>query len=234
MLFAVSHSTAGSNMSLLLQLTCQLMKTKYMKTHLLHSSVTTLLFVPLLASAQGTFVYDQQSSDESNGGSSFNIIQNVQPTGQSFTPSLDGVGFIRLNIFDWNRNNGLGATLYVNLRSDSITGAVLAASAPVTLPDNFGSQTPGFVNFFFANTVPVLPGTMYFLQPVVQTGDSLGMFADSFGYPGGNEYTLGVAYSSDYWFREGVVVPEPSPAVLVCLVATLCASYRRFITAPDV
>jgi hypothetical protein len=191
------------------------------------SAVIALLLLPVLTRAQGTFVFDQQSSDESNGGSSFNIIQNVQPTGQSFTPSLDGVGFIRLNLFDRNRNNGLGAILYANLRSDSITGAVIAVTAPVTLPDNFGLQTPGFVNFLFANTVPLQSGTMYFIQPVVQTGDSWGMFADTFGYAGGDEYTFGAPNSSDYWFREGVIVPEPSSCALLLCASGLWIRFRH-------
>src|SRR6266403_1893617 len=86
-------------------------------------------FVPLIAKAQGTFVFYQQSSDESNGGSSANVSQTAQPTGQSFTPSLNGIGFVRLNLFDENRNNGLGATIYVNLRSNSITGPIIDSTA---------------------------------------------------------------------------------------------------------
>jgi len=173
---------------------------------------TTAIFLPLLATAQGTFIYDQQSSDESNGGSVGNIIQNAQPTGQSFTPSLDGVGFVRLQLFDQNRSNSLGATVYVNLRSDSITGPIIGTSDPITMPDNFGIPlSSGFVTFFFPATVSIQPGTTYFFQPVVQSGDSWAILAGVFNYGGGAEYAFGSASSSaDYWFREGVVVPEPS------------------------
>src|SRR5258708_4975238 len=104
---------------------------------LFQNLLLALGLVPLIAHAQGTFVFDKQSSDESNGGSGFNFIRNVQPTGQSFTPSLNGIGFVRFNLFDQVRNNGTGAVIYVNLRGDSITGPVIDSTAPVTLPDNF-------------------------------------------------------------------------------------------------
>jgi len=184
------------------------MKTEFVQKLLF----TTAIFLPLLAIAQGTFLYDQQSSDESNGGSGANVIQNSQPIGQSFTPSLDGVAFVRLHLFDENRNNGLGATMYVNLHSGSIAGPIIGTTDPVTMPDNFGVPlSGGFVTFFFPATVSIQPGTTYFFQPVVQSGDSWGMIGDLFNYSGGDAYTAGVATSiTDYWFREGVVVPEPS------------------------
>jgi hypothetical protein len=121
-----------------------------MKTNLLTNLIIAWAFVPTFSNAQGTMIFDQQSSDESNGGSSFNTIQNVQPTGQSFTPALAGIGFIRFNLLDINRNNGTGAVVYVNLRSDSITGPVIDSTAPVALPDNFGFPlNTGYVTFFF-------------------------------------------------------------------------------------
>src|SRR5882762_9571744 len=96
-----------------------------MKINLLTKLLIAFAFIPTLGNAQGTMIFDQQSSDESNGGVGLNVIQNAQPTGQSFTPSLDGVGFVRLHFFDMVRNNGTGAVVYVNLRSDSITGPII-------------------------------------------------------------------------------------------------------------
>jgi hypothetical protein len=96
------------------------------------------------AFGQGTFTYDQQSSDESNLGGGGADISSSQPFGQSFTPSLSAVGFIRLYLGD-GVFNGLGTTLAVNLRENSITGNVLAVTSPVSLGDRF----VGPVNFFF-------------------------------------------------------------------------------------
>jgi len=170
--------------------------------------------MPLVGQAQG-FMYDQQSSDESNGGTGLSVIQDSQPIGQSFTPSLNGIGFARFHFFDMVRNNGSGAVVYVNLRSDSINGPIIDSTAAVAMPDNFGSVNTGFVDFFFSGNVPLQAGVKYYLQPVVQSGDRWGLFGDSFGYPGGDLYSSGVAFSSDFWFREGTIVPEPSVTALL-------------------
>jgi PEP-CTERM motif len=202
-----------------------------MNMNILQKLFPTLVIVPLAAIAQGTFVFDQQSSDESNSGSGLNFIQNVQPTGQSFTPSFNGIGFVRLNIFDWNSNNGTGAVISVNLRSDSITGPIIDSTAPVSLPDNFGRPLGSgsqYITFYFGNTVALQPGVTYFLQPVVQSGDLVAIFADTFGYTGGAQYVLGnPSPTTDYWFREGIVVPEPSTSALLLLAAGLWVQSRR-------
>jgi hypothetical protein len=109
-----------------------------MQTRILKKIVVALLLLPVLTRAQGTFVFDQQSSDESNLGSGGYFIQTKEPMGQSFTPSLSAIGFVRFNLYDQIRNNGTGAVIYVNLRSDSITGSIVDSTAPVSLPDNFG------------------------------------------------------------------------------------------------
>jgi hypothetical protein len=105
----------------------------------------------------------------------------------------------------------------VNLRSDSITGPIIDSTAPVALPDSFGLPlNTGYVTFFFGNRVPLQAGVTYFLQPVVQSGDLFGIFGGTFNYPGGELYSLGVGTPlTDYWFREGIVVPEPSVTALI-------------------
>src|SRR5580765_100770 len=119
--------------------------------------------------AHGTFQYDQQSLNHIIGA---NVLYNIQPNGpmgQSFTPSLPSVGFVQFELFDGHPNNGLGATLYVNLRSNSITGPILSSSDPVFLPD-----TPtggGLTNFLFPGGASVIPGTTYFFEILVQSGD---------------------------------------------------------------
>src|SRR5205809_74309 len=92
---------------------------------------SALCFVVALAAlcdaeGQGTFVYDQQSStDESPLPLVGPIIQQqLMFYGQSFTPGLNGVDFIRLKVSDANFGNSLGAVLYVNLRTNSISGGI--------------------------------------------------------------------------------------------------------------
>jgi hypothetical protein len=136
-------------------------------------------------------------------------MQSAQPMGQSFTPSLSAVGFVRLFFADLNRGNGLGGTVYVNLRSGSISGTVLGATPAIAMADSFG----GFTDFYFPSTVSVVPGTKYYFETVFQSGDpNFGIVAyNSYFYSGGEAIFSGTPSPGfDLWFREGIVVPEPS------------------------
>jgi hypothetical protein len=181
---------------------------------------------PLYALAQGTFIYDQDSA--TNDGpvpfTAGSVIQTASPgLGQSFTPSLTGVDFIRLLLLDGSPSNGVGATLSMNLRTNSITGPILATTASVALPDSFD----GVVNFFFTNTVPLSPGTLYYFEPVVRFGDAWKAMNGEYNYPGGMVFALGQPNPAvDFWFREGLV-PEPSSALLMLIGGALLALRQR-------
>jgi hypothetical protein len=185
------------------------------------------LLLAICAHAQGTFVYDQQSVvDDFTFAEGVQTIQSAQPIGQSFTPSLNTVGFIRVLLID-RTANAVGATAYINLRSGSITGPILASTEPVGMPDNYGGAT----TFVFSNPVPVVPGTMLYFQPVV-SGDAWGIYHDRrFNYSGGAAFFAGqLDPLFDLWFREGVIVPEPSSALLLVSGAVLVLYVRRMRT----
>ena len=162
---------------------------------------------------QGTFsfVYDQQSAIETTGGGQGAIIQSSQPIGQSITPSLSAVGFIRLQLADPPPANGIGATLDVVLHADSLSGPVLGTTDSVSLPDGFGVGARGFADFFFSTPISVNPGTTYYFQPVIQSGDQWDLVGDAYQYGGGTAFVSGSPIPGrDFWFREGIVVPEPA------------------------
>ncbi|MBI3880678.1 MAG: hypothetical protein HY301_11535 [Verrucomicrobia bacterium] len=167
---------------------------------------------------QTNFIYDQQSATEGANAETGGSLNFAQPYGQSFTPSFNSVGFIRLWMYDNYPSNGLGAVVFVNLLSNSISGPILGSTDPVTLADGFGSGgNQVYPNFFFSNPVSLVTGVTYFLQPIVQTGDVVTVNADiTYNYPGGNAFYQGAANPNhDLWFREGVItVPEPSVAAL--------------------
>jgi hypothetical protein len=175
-----------------------------------------LLFTLQAGNCQGVFLYDQQSSDEAvllEGG---NTIQSNQPLGQSFTPALSEVGFIRIYVVDANFQDGLGGTLFLNLRQSSLGGAVLGSTAPVFIPNTSG----GFVDFYFSSPIAVTPGQTYFFQPTVVETEATPFMINrgTYNYSGGEAYVLGNANSLyDFWFREGVIVPEPASACLLIL-----------------
>ena len=176
---------------------------------------------------QGTFVFDQQSStDETppplNAGGA--RIQGYPDYGfgQSFTPSLSSVGFIRLLLADANTSDSIGALVYLNLRS-SVNGSIIGTSSSVTMLNGFS----GPENFFFSTPVPVAAGSSYYFEAVEQTGGPWNMFGIGDTYPRGSAYNAGSPQVGDYWFREGIVVPEPSPVALLLLSSGALWFHRR-------
>jgi len=199
-------------------------------------AVVPILLVARCTSAQGSFVYDQQSSTNPASAGGGPIIQQIAPPyGQSFTPTLSSVAFLQLGLFDSNPGNGFGATVHVNLRTGSIGGPTLASTDPVFMPDGFGDVAPGVTNFFFSGNVTLTPGTTYYFQPVVESGDLWGISAGPYNYPGGSVFVGGQpASASDYWFREGIFVPEPPSALLFLAGAGVLVYVRhRYIKWPS-
>ena len=196
------------------------MKTKFL--------APCVLFAAFCAAGQGTTLfYDQQSSTDETplpygtGGS----LQGSSPgAGQSFTPGLAGVDFVKFMLIDGNPTDGLGTTISVNLRSGSISGPVLGSTAPVTTPDGFH----GAATFLFPAEVPVSPGTQYYFEVVPQSGGSMNIFGTSYSYSGGVSYANGHPRpGSVLWFCEGIIVPEPSSAAFLLVAAGTLWLLRR-------
>jgi hypothetical protein len=159
-------------------------------------------------------IYDQQSATNRLVGGADYPFQAEQPSGQSFTPTLSSIGFVQFEFLDPQSGNGVGATVYVNLRADSLNGPILGSTDPVSMPDGFSL---GVTNFFFGTPVPIIPGTTYYLQPVLEAGEGLWtMMAGPLNYPGGTFFEYGSPDPNGYdaWFREGVLIPEPSSGLL--------------------
>jgi hypothetical protein len=177
---------------------------------------------------QGTLIYDQQSSTDeyipAYGESGVTMQQIAKPWGQSFTPSLSGIDFIRLKLDDNTPGDGGGAAIYVNLRSDSISGTILGTTATVSMRDGFRGNT----NFLFGTTILLTPGVTYYLEPLIVPGSGpWNAVISEYLYPGGS-YIVGGSpvFQSDLWFREGVIVPEPAPGLLLLGGAALLAGRR--------
>ncbi len=175
------------------------------------------------------FVYDQQSSTDDDwpltGGG---MLWPGGPTGygQSFTPSLSAVGFIRLKVGDVFPGNSTGAIMQVDLRSDSITGPILGTSLPFEMADGFA----GTADFLFAPETSVTPQVMYYFEFRITAGDTWAVtgMEDVFNYPGGTGIAMGRPDASlDFWFREGIIVPEPSSLALGLFGFAVFACVKR-------
>lgn len=179
-----------------------------------------LVFSVWSVRGQGVFTYDQQSSTNETfvpGGGS---IQGLAPYGQSFTPLASSMNFIRLGVLDQNPNNGLGGTLHLNLRSDTIGGSILATTPSLSFADGYSS----FAYFFFSADIPLNSGNLYVFEIVAEPGsDAWRASAGEYSYPGGMVFAGGApASGSDFWFREGThTVPEPSVLSMFGLGALL-------------
>lgn len=190
----------------------------------LHQFLLVCLLATNEARSQGTLVYDQESSNDELSPFTSAAIQVFGTVGQSFVPSLSTVGFVQLRSFDINPENSVGATLVVNLRSNAINGPILRTSIPVALNDGYR----GTVSFFFSSAVPVVINTTYFFEVAAQSGDNWGITTLGDTYSNGAFYGGGFPFSAaDMWFREGIVVPEPTSAALVILGGAVVARFRR-------
>ena len=192
-----------------------------------------LLLVPWLlacgAAGQGVFVYDQQSSTTEPAVVAGGVLAADDPPGygQSFTRSLSAVGFIRMAFRDGRPGNTTGASIIMNLRSGSITGPIVGTSLVVEMPEGFA----GTADFLFTPEVPVGQHVMYYFEPRIVSGDTWGfdIREEVYNYSGGTWIAMGRPdVSVDCWFREGIIIPEPSTGALVLVgLAAITLSRRR-------
>ncbi|HEY5298875.1 MAG TPA: Ig-like domain-containing protein [Verrucomicrobiae bacterium] len=190
-----------------------------------------LIATSLQAHAQGTLIYDQQSTIPPSTSGDYLDIQPEALT-QSFVPTLSAIGFVQFEFWDIPNNGTNGATVYVNILAGSPninSATLLGSTTAVYMQEGFGEFSPGVTNFYFSTAITLTPGQTYYLQPVVQSGDDpWDIWNPGNTYPNGQLYGSGAFFqpSTDLWFREGVV-PEPSILALVGLSALLAFVFKR-------
>jgi hypothetical protein len=188
-------------------------------------AVGALVWWSSLASsfAQG-LVVDQASGPDQLTSQATLIPDN--PIAQSFTPSLSAVGYLQLQAFIFATSSG--QTLVINLRQGAFNGAIVSSTTPVVLV-NRGSEV---VTFYFPANVSVIPEQLYYFEPVVLSSGRMliGDEAPS-TYSRGDYYANGVPSGGavDFWFREGVVVPEPETFWMLVLGGCLFLWHRRVV-----
>ncbi len=175
-----------------------------------------LLSGAILARGQGSIVWDQQATGFADAFFEF----TNQPMGQPFTPSFSSIGVAQFLL-----SSGIDSSdIEVNLRSGSITGSILGTSLPTTIP----GATSGTYALFFANPIQLTPGTQYFLQPFTVSGTGAGAnLVNASGSSGGAIVSGATRNGFNFWFQEGIVVPEPSLAGFFAVSGSIAYWRRR-------
>jgi hypothetical protein len=179
--------------------------------------------------AQGTFLVDQQAGAD-NASTRAGLLPTDAPFGQSFTPSLSFLDFITLSLQSisiFSTDTGNGSSLHVNIRSGAFTGPIVGTSSTAQIPHSADLQP---VTFIFSTSVPLTPSTLNYFEVVLESGDTCAVRRyHSYGYLDGDIYINGtVNLGTDMWFREGIIVPEPSTWALWLVGGSALLCGRRF------
>jgi len=161
------------------------------------------------AFGQGFLAVDQASGTTDEVVTVATVIPDNQ-IAQSFSPLIAAVGFVQLQTSIFAISSG--ETLVINLRQGAYNGPVVSSTTPVFLVNKIIQIN----TFYFSENVPVTPNQLYFFEPVVLSAGSLDVgYKNPSSYLGGDAWNNGLQDTGDYWFREGVVVPEPGSVWLL-------------------
>jgi hypothetical protein len=198
-----------------------------MRKIFLKLAAAIFLATALQARAQGTLVFDQQSATTPEKANYDSFALYIQPLYDSFVPTLSSIGFVQLELTDDPDSNTSGAAISVALYSGSPQyPTFLGGTERVYLPPNFNNDqigNSGVTNFYFATSIALTPGQTYYLVPLEITGDHVWSVAVTDNtYPNGGLYGFD---GTDLWFREGIVIPEPSVLALWALGGLLIVRF---------
>ena len=185
------------------------------------------------------FVYDQQSATAPETANYDNFALYIQPLYESFVPTLSSIGIVQLELWDYLDANTSGARMCVDLYSGSPGHfTLLGATAVISFPPDFtndGLAFSGVATFDFTTPIVLSQDQTYYIEPVLIAGDQdWSVAVMQHIYPYGQLYGQ-VGYGAypftppvDLWFREGIVVPEPSDLALLAMGGLLMAGILGF------
>jgi hypothetical protein len=190
----------------------------------LRNLLFAFLFCTVSVPSYGTVTisFDQTCNDGAPGAL-YNL--SFGPIGQEFKPALLQMDFADLWIGDMDTYSD-DATLNVNVRENDFSGLVIGTSEQSIV--SAGSSGP--VRFWFSVPLILTPNSTYFLDVSLLSGTSWGIGGVGDQYPNGTAIFWGTSQEIDYWFAEGIVVPEPPSGslLLVGIVMLVCIKFVRF------
>jgi hypothetical protein len=171
------------------------------------------------------FRIDQASEGNPFGG--YGISAETGNTiGQEFTPTFSALDVVEIGLGPRDPSN---FGMRVNIRAGGLDGPVVGTSLPAVIQ---GGPVPVAVfHMDFASPVPLTPGNLYVIQPILDptSGPVAFPFLDPGPYLGGRAIIHDVTRDDiDMLFRTGLSVPEPATfALLMFSAPALLLSRQR-------
>lgn len=186
-----------------------------------HRVRNTLLLFGCVATA--TTAWSAPQIDQASGPEGQTVggqFIGINVIGQTFRPSLSALDFVQVQGGILPDNSTTRSR--VLLRAGGESGSLIASSAPLSIDDGAVltrtyrfeapvSLNPGEVYYFGMDLLETDSADTRMVVSIIDHGDP---------YPGGDLVVNGVVNPGmDLWFREGLMVPEPSPGHLLALGA---------------
>jgi hypothetical protein len=189
-----------------------------------YSALAGLIVTACCASVAVAHPFQIDQISEGNPFGSYGIdVQTGDTIGQEFTPTASALDVVEIGLGPHTPGS---VGVRVNIRQGSLSGAIVGTSLLATIPTT--PQPAPKYHFDFASPVPLVPGKVYVIQPVLAPPNVQLAFAylDSPLYAGGRAIVHGAIRDDvDMVFRTGLSIPEPSAAVLGLVGAS--ALFRR-------
>ena len=170
-------------------------------------------------------LYDQLSGPDTLIAFGLGAVDNRLT--QSFTPALGSIGFVQLQAVV--SPEGGSSLSRFDLRSGGFDGPLVGSTETLLIEDN----SLAVRTYYFQESIPVIPGQTYWLDITLLSLHSPAanmsfQYLYPSSYQGGDLYANGFRNPDfDFWFREGIVVPEPS-AVSLVLCGAIVLHWSRF------
>lgn len=150
--------------------------------------------------------------------------------GQEFTPTFSALDVVEIGLGPRDPSN---FHLRVNIRAGSLDGPVVGTSLPAIVQG--APPTIPVFHFDFASRVPLVPGNLYVIQPILDlpSGPVGFPFLDPAPYAGGRPFIhTQFRDDIDMIFRTGLTVPEPATASLFATCAIVLLRRRLAVKQP--
>jgi hypothetical protein len=186
--------------------------------HLVRNTLLLVGCVAATTTALAAPQVDQASGPE--GPTVGGQFIGINIIGQTFRPSLNALDFVQVQGGILPDNSTTRSR--VLLRAGGESGPLIAASSPLSIDDGAVLTR----TYLFETPVALNPGDLYYFGMDLLETDSpdtrmvVSIIDHGDPYPGGDLVVNGLVNPGmDLWFREGLMIPEPSPGHLLALGA---------------